>query len=371
MKAFGKTLLALSVTGLLAAGAQAQDKDLHVYSWSDYIAEGPDGTVAQFEKETGIKVTYDTYDSNESLEAKLFAGKSGYDIVVPSNSFYARQVKAGIYTKLDKSKIPNWDNQDPAMLKLFGGSGDEGNQYGAPYMWGTLGIGYNPDLIKAALGDNAPVNSWDLVFKVENIEKLKSCGVAFLDSPTEVLPAALHYLGFNPHSIDKKELQAAEELMLKIRPYITYFHSSRYINDIADGNLCVMATAYSGDIAIARERAEEAGGKVKIEYNVPKEGSGAFFDVLAIPADAPHKDAAHAWINFNLKPEIAAANTNAVFFSNINTKATEFVDEAIRNDPGTYPPAEIMAKIYTIRADYPDSALRTMTRSWTKIKSGR
>jgi len=368
MKAFGKTLLALSVAGLMTA--QAQDKDLNVYSWSDYIAEGPEGTVASFEKETGIKVVYDTYDSNETLEAKLFAGKSGYDIVVPSNAFFARQIKAGIYAKLDKSKLPNWENQDPVMLKLFA-EADPGNEHGAPYMWGSLGIGYNPDLVKAALGDNAPVNSWDLVFKVENIQKLKSCGVAFLDSPTEVLPAALHYLGYNPHSTDKKELQAAEELMLKIRPYITYFHSSRYINDLADGNLCVMATAYSGDIAIARERAEEAGGKVKIEYNVPKEGSGAFYDVLAIPADAQHKDAAHAWINFNLKPETAAANTNAVFFSNINTKATPFVDEAIRNDPGTYPPADVMAKIYTIRADYPDAALRAMTRSFTKIKSGR
>jgi len=365
MKVFGKTLFALSVAGLVTATVQAQDKSLNVYSWSDYIAEGPEGTVAQFEKETGIQVVYDTFDSNETLEAKLFSGKSGYDIVVPSNAFFARQIKAGIYAKLDKSKIPNWENQDPAMLKLFADA-DPGNEHGAPYMWGTLGIGYNPDLVKAALGDNAPVDSWDLVFKVENIEKLKACGVAFLDSPTEVLPAALHYLGYNPHSVDKKELQEAEALMLKIRPYITYFHSSRYINDIADGNLCVMATAYSGDIGIARERAEKAGGKIKIEYNVPKEGAGAFFDVLAIPADAQHKDAAHAWINFNLKPEIAAANTNAVY-----TKATPFVDEAIRNDPGTYLPAETMAKIYTIRADYPDASLRTMTRSWTKIKSGR
>lgn len=365
MKIFGKTLLALSLTAAFAGAAQAEDNVLHVYNWSDYIAED---TVANFEKETGIKVVYDVYDSNEVLEAKLLAGKSGYDIVVPSNSFLAKQIKAGVYQKLDKSKLPNWKNLDANLMKTLEIS-DPGNQYAIPYLWGTIGIGYNVDKVKAALGDSAPVDSWDLVFKPENIEKLKGCGVAFLDSPTEIIPAALHYLGYKSDTTDSKELKAAEDLFLKIRPYITYFHSSKYIGDLANGNICV-AIGYSGDVYQAKSRAEEAANGVNVGYKIPKEGAGAFFDTVAIPKDAENTEAALKFINFLLEPKVIAGISNFVSYPNGNAAATSLVDDAIRNDPGIYPSAEVMKKIYAF-PDLDSKTQRTMTRSWTKIKSGR
>ncbi|WP_342245085.1 polyamine ABC transporter substrate-binding protein [Pseudomonas sp. OTU5201] len=365
IKTFGKTLLAITLAGAVAGMAQADDKVLHVYNWSDYIAAD---TVEKFTKETGIKVVYDVFDSNETLEAKLLAGKSGYDIVVPSNNFLAKQIKAKVYQPLDKSKLPNWKNLDPNLLKTVEVS-DPGNQYAFPYMWGSIGIGYNPDKVKAVLGDNAPVNSWDLLFKPENIEKLKSCGVSFLDSPTEILPIALHYLGYSPVSQDAKELKEAEALFLKIRPHVTYFHSSKYISDLANGNLCV-AVGYSGDVYQAKSRAEEAKAGVTVAYNIPKEGAGTFFDMVAIPADAANPEAAYAFMNFLMKPEIMAEITNEVQFPNGNAAATALVDEAIRQDPGIYPSAETMAKLYAF-PDLPAKVQRAMTRSWTTIKSGK
>ncbi|WAJ37329.1 polyamine ABC transporter substrate-binding protein [Pseudomonas sp. GOM7] len=365
MKTIGKTLLALSLSATLAGVAQAEDKVLHVYNWSDYIAED---TLANFEKETGIKVVYDVFDSNEVLEAKLLAGSSGYDIVVPSNPFLAKQIKAGVFQKLDKSKLPNWSNLDKDLLKALQPS-DPGNQYSIPYMWGTIGIGYNVEKVKAALGDNAPVDSWDLVFKPENMEKLKSCGVSFLDSPTEILPAALHYLGYAPDSSDKGELKKAEELFMKIRPSVAYFHSSKYISDLANGNICV-AIGYSGDIYQAKARAEEAKNGVQVKYNIPKEGAGAFFDMLAVPADAKNVEAAHVFLNYLMKPEVMASITNYVQFPNGNAAATPLVDEALRNDPGVYPSPAVLKKIYTF-PDLAPAVQRNMTRSWTKIKSGR
>lgn len=365
MKIFGKTLLALSLAGTLAGAAQAEDKVLHVYNWSDYIAED---TLANFEKETGIKVVYDVFDSNEVLEAKLLSGGSGYDVVVPSNPFLAKQIKAGVFQKLDKSKLPNWSNLNKDLLKALDPS-DPGNQYSIPYMWGTIGIGYNVDKVKAALGDNAPVDSWDLVFKPENIAKLKGCGVSFLDSPTEILPAALHYLGYKPDTTKADELKKAEELFLKIRPSVTYFHSSKYISDLANGDICV-AIGYSGDIYQAKSRAEEAKNGVNISYNIPKEGAGSFFDMLAIPADAKNVDNAHVFLNYLMKPEVMASITNFVQFPNGNAAATPLVDEAIRTDPGIYPSDDVMKKIYTF-PDLDAKTQRTMTRSWTKIKSGK
>ncbi|MES2817517.1 MAG: polyamine ABC transporter substrate-binding protein [Pseudomonadota bacterium] len=365
MNFFGKTLLALSMMGSLVSGVHADDKVLHVYNWSDYIA--PD-TLEKFTKETGIKVVYDVFDSNETLEAKLLAGKSGYDIVVPSNNFLAKQIKAKVYQPLDRAKLSNWDNLNKNLLKTLEVS-DPGNQYAFPYMWGSIGIGYNAAKVKEVLGADAPVDSWDLLFKPENIEKLKSCGVSFLDSPTEILPIALHYLGYKTDSQDPKELKAAEELFLKIRPSITYFHSSKYISDLANGNICV-AVGYSGDIYQAKSRAEEAGAGVEVSYKIPKEGAGTFFDMVAIPADATNVEAAHTFINFLLRPDVMASITNEVQFPNGNTAATPLVDEAIRNDPGIYPSDEVMAKLYAF-SDLPAGVQRTMTRSWTKIKSGR
>ncbi|AVE08500.1 polyamine ABC transporter substrate-binding protein [Pseudomonas sp. R11F] len=364
MKNAGKTLLALSLMGAMAGAAQADDKVLHVYNWSDYIA--PD-TIANFEKESGIKVVYDVFDSNETLEAKLLAGKSGYDIVVPSNNFLAKQIKAGVYQELDKSKLSNYDNLNKSLLKAVSVS-DPDNKHAFPYMWGSIGIGYNPEKVKAALGVDK-IDSWDVLLKPENIAKLKSCGVSFLDSPTEMLPVALHYLGLPTDTQDKKQLKQAEDLFLKIRPSISYFHSSKYISDLANGNICV-AVGYSGDIQQAKSRAAEAGGKVKVAYDIPKEGAGSFYDMVAIPKDAENVDAAYKFMNYLLKPEVMAAITDSVRFPNGNEKATALVDKEITSDPGIYPPADVQAKLYAI-ADLPAATQREMTRSWTKIKSGK
>ena len=382
MNHFGKTLLALSV-GLLAAcdkpapeaeksaesaaapAAAVSNKVLNVYNWSDYIAED---TLENFTKETGIKVVYDVFDSNEVLEAKLLAGASGYDIVVPSNPFLAKQIKAGVFQKLDRSKLSNWENLDKDLLNALSPS-DPGNQYSVPYMWGTIGIGYNVDKVKAALGEDAPVDSWDLVFKPENIEKLKDCGVTFLDSPTEILPAAMNYLGYPPDSLDPAHIKAATDLFVSVRPSIAYFHSSKYISELATGDICV-AVGYSGDLQQSKTRAEEGKNGVTIAYSIPKEGAASFFDMLAIPADAKNVDEAHQFIDYLLRPEVIASITNYVQFPNGNVAATPFVDEAIRNDPGIYPPAEVREKIYTF-PDLPSETLQLMNDAWTTIKTAR
>ncbi|MBC2384196.1 polyamine ABC transporter substrate-binding protein [Pseudomonas sp. WS 5106] len=364
MKNAGKTLLALSLMGAMAGAAQADNKVLHVYNWSDYIA--PD-TIANFEKESGIKVVYDVFDSNETLEAKLLAGKSGYDIVVPSNNFLAKQIKAGVYQELDKSKLSNYDNLNKSLLKAVSVS-DPDNKHAFPYMWGSIGIGYNPEKVKAALGVDK-IDSWDFILKPENLAKLKSCGVSFLDSPTEMLPVALHYLGLPTDTQKKADLKQAEDLFLKLRPSIGYFHSSKYISDLANGNICV-AVGYSGDVQQAKSRAAEAGGKVKVAYDIPKEGAGSFYDMVAIPKDAENVEAAYKFMNYLLEPKVMAGITNSVRFPNGNEKATALVDKDITSDPGIYPSAEVQAKLYAI-ADLPAATQREMTRSWTKIKSGK
>ncbi|AKA15549.1 TPA: polyamine ABC transporter substrate-binding protein [Aeromonas hydrophila] len=350
---------------MMSTGVMAEDKVLHVYNWSDYIAPN---TLEDFQKETGIKVVYDVFDSNEVLEAKLLAGSSGYDIVVPSNPFLAKQIKAGVFQKLDKSKLSNWQNLDTSLLKALEPS-DPGNQYSIPYLWGTIGYAYNPEKVKAVLGDKAPVDSWDLVFKPENMAKLKECGVSFLDSPTEMLPAALQYLGFKPDSQKPDELKKAEELFLSIRPYTAYFHSSKYISDLANGNLCV-AVGYSGDLQQSKSRAIEAKNGVNLTYVIPKEGAGSFFDMLAIPADAKNVEAAHVFLNYLMKPEVIAKISDAVSYPSGNKASVPLVSEKIRNDPGIYPSDETLAKIYTF-PDLPAKVQRLMTRSWTKIKSGK
>ena len=364
MKTFGKTLLALSLAGAVVSTAQANNKVLHVYNWSDYIAED---TLANFQDATGIKVVYDVFDSNETLEAKLLSGRSGYDVVVPSNQFLAKQIKAGVFQKLDKSKLPNWENLYPNLMQKLEAA-DPGNQYAFPYLWGTTGIGYNPDKVKAVLGD-VPLDSWDLLFKPENIEKLKSCGVAFLDAPDEVYAAALHYQGLNPNPTSVEDVAKAEELLLKVRPHITYFHSSKYISDLANGDICV-ALGWSGDVFQARDRANEAGNNVTVDYFIPKEGAAAFFDMMAIPADAKNVEAAHTFLNYILTPEVIAPITDYVAFPNGNAKATELVDEEIRNNPAIYPSEEVEAKLYTF-SELSPSVQRAVTRSWTKVKSGR
>ena len=364
MQAFAKTLLAAVLTAGIAGAAQAEEKVVHIYNWSDYIAED---TLANFEKTTGIKPIYDVFDSNEVLEAKLLSGGSGYDVVVPSNQFLAKQIKAGVFQKLDKTKLPNWKNLNPTIMKALEGS-DPGNQYAFPYLWGTTGIGYNPEKVKAALGVDK-IDSWDVVFKPENLAKLKSCGVAILDAPQEIIAASLHYQGLNPNPQTAADVAKAEDLLMKIRPYVTYFHSSKYITDLANGNVC-LAVGWSGDIFQAKDRAEEAGGNVKVEYAIPKEGAAFFFDMMAIPADAKNIEAAHAFMNYMLQPEVIAPVSDYVSYPNGNSAATPLVAEAIRNNPNIYPSDEVQKKLYTF-AELNQATQRLVTRSWNKIKSGK
>ena len=364
LKNAGKTLLALSLMGAMAGAAQADDKVLHVYNWSDYIA--PD-TIANFEKESGIKVVYDVFDSNETLEAKLLAGKSGYDIVVPSNNFLAKQIKAGVYQELDKSKLSNYDNLNKSLLKAVSVS-DPDNKHAFPYMWGSIGIGYNPEKVKAALGVDK-IDSWDVLLKPENIAKLKSCGVSFLDSPTEMLPVALHYLGLPTDTQKKADLKQAEDLFLKIRPSIGYFHSSKYISDLANGNICV-AAGFSGDVFQAKARAAEAGKGVNIAYAIPKEGGNLWFDVLAIPKDSTNVKEAHAFINYLLKPEVIAQVSDYVGYANPNPGSDKLMEQSIRTDEAVYPPQAVLDRTF-VNVELPPKVQRLMTRSWTKVKTGK
>ena len=363
-KMIGKTALALSVAAALVGAAQAEDKVVHVYNWSDYIAED---TVANFEKASGIKVVYDVFDSNETLEAKMLTGQSGYDVVVPSNQFLAKQIKAGVFQKLDKSRLPNWKNLDPALLKLMTAN-DPDNQYAVPYMYGTVLIGFNPDKVKAALGDNAPVDSWDLIFKEENIAKLKDCGVALLDSPSEILPLALHYLGLPPNSTEPADYAKAEQLLSKIRPHVRYFHSSKYMSDIANGEICV-AVGYSGSFSQAANNAKQANNGVTVDMRLPKEGAPIWFDMMAIPKDAKNIDEAHAFINYLLQPQVIAPISDFVGYPNPNKDATALVAESIRSNPNLYPTPEAMQKLYTLEP-LPRAAERARTRAWSKIKTG-
>ncbi|GAA4801424.1 polyamine ABC transporter substrate-binding protein [Lysobacter hankyongensis] len=341
------------------------DKTLNVYNWSDYIAED---TIPAFEKKSGVKVVYDVFDSNEMVETKLLAGSSGYDIVVPTLNFLGRQIQAGVFQPLDKSKIPNLANLDPDMMKRIALQDPE-NKYAVPYLWGTTGIGYNVDKVTAAFGNTDVTNSWDLVFKPENIAKLKDCGVTFLDTPSEIIPITLNYLGEDPNSQDPAVIDKAAALLKTIRPYITNFHSSQYIDSMAKGSTCLVV-GWSGDIIQARDRAEEAKNGVKIGYSIPKEGAPMWFDMLAIPKDAKHVDSAHAFINHLLDPQVAANNSNFVSYPNANTASTALIDKEITGDPTIYPPAEVQAKLFTF-AIIPPEVDRQYTRIWTQLKTGR
>jgi putrescine transport system substrate-binding protein len=361
----GVAAAAVGFAVVVSPGSAAEPKVLNIYNWSDYIAED---TIAKFEAETGIKVTYDVYDSNEVLEAKLLAGKSGYDLVVPTASpFLARQIKAKVYRKIDKSKLKNYENLDKGILAEVANA-DPGNNYGVPYLWGTTGLGYNVKMVKAALGDNAPTDSFALLFDPENAKKLASCGISLLDTAQEVFPAALAYLGRNPTSKDPKDLEAAAEVVTKIRPYIKKFHSSQYINDFANGDLC-LALGYSGDVFQAESRAKEAKNAVELAYTIPKEGAQLGTDMMAIPADAAHPQNALLFIDFILRPEIIAAITNTVGYPNPNALATDMVQEDIKTDESVYPPEAIRAKFYFDKPAAPEFE-RQRTRAWTKVKSG-
>ncbi|CAI8794862.1 putrescine ABC transporter periplasmic binding protein [Pseudomonas sp. IT-P44] len=354
----------LAGAGLTMAVSVQAAGTVHIYNWSDYIGET---TLADFQKETGIKPVYDVFDSNETLEGKLLAGRTGYDVVVPSNHFLGKQIKAGAFQKLDKSKLPNYSNLDPVLLKRLE-QNDPGNLYAVPYLWGTNGIGYNVDKIKAVLGVDK-IDSWSAVFEPENIKKLQSCGVAFLDSADEMMPTVLNYMGLNANSTNPEDYKKAEAKLLAVRPYVTYFHSSKYIADLANGDICI-AIGFSGDMFQARNRAAEAKKGVNIAYTIPKEGGALWFDMLAIPKDSGNVKEAHAFINYLLKPEVIAQVSDSVGYANPNPGSDKLMEQSIRTDESVYPPQAVLDKTY-VSVELPPNIQRLMTRSWTKVKSGK
>lgn len=341
-----------------------EEKVLHVYNWSDYIAED---TISNFEQQSGIRVTYDVFDSNDVLETRLLAGNSGFDVVVPSASFLERQIKAGVFQKLDKSLLPNLQHMDEEIMGRVA-LHDPGNEYSIPYMWGTTGLGYNEAKIKQILGDT-PLDSWDFLFDPKQVARFKDCGVSVLDAPDELLKIVLAWMGREPNSQNPEDLAAAEEKLMAIRPYIRKIHSSQYIEDLANGDIC-MALGWSGDILQARDRAEEAGQGVSVKYAIPKEGTIVWFDMLAIPADAKHPKNAHAFINYLMDPQVSANNSNYLNYANANAASTPLLNDEVRNDPSIYPTPEVKAKLFPSLA-YNEDFNRLMTRMWTKFTTGR
>ncbi len=354
----------LAAVGLLLAGQASAEAVVNIYNWTDYIAED---TLTEFQQASGIKPVYDVFDSNETLEGKLLAGNSGYDVVVPSNHFLSRQIKAGVFQKLDKSRLPNWNNLDPQLLERLQAN-DPGNQYAVPYLWGTNGIGYNVAKVREVLGIER-VESWDVLFEPENLAKLKACGVSFMDSADELYPAMLNYLGLDPGSTRIRDYKDAERKLQALRPYITYFHSSRYISDLANGNICI-AFGYSGDVFQAISRAEEAGNGIELEYVVPREGGNLWFDMLVIPSDAKNVEQAHAFIDYLLQPKVIAEVSEYVGYANANTQADALMDEEVRRNPSIYPSAAVQQRLY-VSSEQPPEIMRWTTRSWNKLKSGR
>lgn len=364
MRSLLLTALSAALLGLSATPALAAGKVLNIYNWSDYIA--PE-TVKNFEKETGIQVRYDVYDSNEVLQAKVLTGRSGYDIVVPTNAFLAKQLQANIYQPIDKNKLPNYKNLDAAVLSQAN-KFDPGNKYAVPYFYGINTLAINVKKVKAALGSEPmPANDWDLLFDQKYASKLKTCGVSVLDSPSEVLPMALHYLGRDPNSHNDADWQAAAELMKKSRAAITRFSSSGYINELANGSIC-MALGYGGDLNIAKRRAEEAKAGQEIKVLAPKDGVMMWMDSMVIPKDAQNVDNAHAFINYILRPEVAAANAKAVTFASPNAAARSHIDDKFLKDPSIYPTPAIQAVSF-LQLPVEAKTQRLQTRLWTEIKT--
>ena len=354
-----------ALTASLALAAVAvHAEEVRVYNWSDYIDED---LLDKFEAETGIEIVYDVFDSNELLETKLLAGGSGYDVVVPTATFLQRQIAAGVFQKLDKSMLPNIENMWDVVSSRTD-QYDPNGEYSINYMWGTTGIGANVGKVTEILGDDAPLDSLDLVLDPANMAKLADCGVYFLDAPAEMIPMALNYIGEDPDSHDVEVIEKAEAVLAAVRPYIRKFHSSEYINALANGDICV-AVGWSGDILQARDRADEADNGVEVAYHAAREGAQMWFDQMAIPADAPNPDAAHAFLNFIMDAENMAAASNYVYFANGNLASQEFLEEDVIDDPAIYPDDATLENLFTTRP-YPQQTQRAVTRLWTKVKSG-
>ncbi|ASY67788.1 polyamine ABC transporter substrate-binding protein [Sinorhizobium fredii] len=362
-----KLIVATLAAAMLAGSAMlasAQERVVNVYNWSDYI---DDSLLEDFTKETGIKVVYDVFDSNEILETKLLAGGSGYDVVVPTASFLQRQIAAGVFQKLDKSKLPNLSNMWDVIMERTA-KYDPGNEYAVDYMWGTTGIGYNVDKMKEILGTDAKPG-WDVIFNPEIAAKFKDCGIHLLDSATDIMPSALAYLGLDPDSHEQADLEKAADLLMKVRPYVRKFHSSEYINALANGDIC-LAVGFSGDIFQARDRAAEAKAGVTVDYSIPAQGAQMWFDMLAMPADAPHAAEAHEFINYMMKPEVIAKASNYVFYANGNKASQQFLDKEVIEDTAIYPSDEVMQKLFTT-TPFEAKEQRVLTRLWTKIVTGQ
>jgi len=362
LRALVSVAAGLAMAGFATAASAQEEKVVNVYNWSDYIDET---ILEDFTKETGIKVVYDVYDSNEILETKLLSGGTGYDVVVPSAApFMVRQIQAGALQKLDKSKLPNlthvWDQIAERVSKY-----DPGNEYSVNYMWGTTGIGYNVDKIAERMED-APTDSWDMIFDPDVVSKFADCGVYMLDAPAEMIPAALNYLGLDPNSKDPDDIAKAGEALKAIRPYIQKFHSSAYIDSLANGDIC-LAVGWSGDVFQAIDAAADG---VNVKYVIPKQGAQMWFDQMAIPVDAPHPDNAHTFINYMLQPEVVAKASNYVFYANGNKDAVEFIDAEVKDDPAIYPPDDVMEKLFTVDS-YDPKTQRIITRTWTSVKTGQ
>jgi putrescine transport system substrate-binding protein len=359
-------LAAAGCSGPKAQGPQASESEkvLNVYNWSDYIQPS---VITDFEQEYGIRVNYDVFDSNEILETKLLTGHTNYDVVAPSGPFLERQIQADIYQKLDKSQLPNLKNVDPDVARaeaLY----DPGNLYSVDYMWITSGVGYNKAEIRARMAD-APVDSWRMVFDPALVSHFQDCGVSILDAPSEVVATVLLYIGRNPTSNSFEDLKAAEAVLKAMRPYVRYVDSSRYIDNLANGDIC-LAMGWSGDVKQAHDRAAEAGKGVDLAYAIPTEGAIANYDVMAIPADAPHVHNAHLFINFLLRPDIAARNSNLIKYANAVIPSIQPLDQAVVSDPGVYPPPEVRARL-TPERPRPPEYQRLLTRMWTRFKTGR
>src|SRR5690348_2552437 len=357
-------VLAAAALTLLAQPSRAEERVVNFYNWSNYMAPG---VLEDFTRETGIKVVYDTFDANETLETRLLAGKSGYDVVVPTGYFLQRQITAKVFLKLDKAKLPNLANAWPVVSKQLA-TYDPGNNYGANYMWGTTGIGYNVKMAEKVL-PGVGIDSWDIVFKPENLSKFRDCGIHMLDSADDILPAALSYLGIDPNSTKHADLEKAADLVAKIRPFVRKFHSSEYLGALASGEICFVV-GWSGDVMQARSRAEEAKSGVEIGYTIPKEGAQMFFDNLAIPSDAKNVTEAYALIDYLYRPEVAAKNSDFLSYANGNLASQKLIDPKLLNDKNIYPDEATQKKLFVITARDP-ATQRIINRLWTKVKTGK
>jgi putrescine transport system substrate-binding protein len=356
--------LGVGIGAVSSAPAADNEKVLNLYIWSDYLA--PD-TIENFTKQTGIKVNLDVYDSAETLEAKLLAGKSGYDVIVPNGPTLNRLIKAGVLQPLDKSKLKHVATQDPAIIRRAAAQ-DPGNAHGIVYMWGTSGIGYNVAKVREALGEDAPLDSWKLILDPANAAKLSKCGLYVFDAATDIFEFTLNYMGKDPHSVVAKDYEDAATLWRKVRPSITKFHNSEYISALANGDVCV-ATGYSGDIFQARDRADEAKKGVEIGYSIPKEGAVMWFDFMAIPKDAPHAANAHAFLDFVLTPENIGPISNEIWYANANLQAKPFMNKDIVDDKAVYPDQDVMDKLFPESNPSPEIE-RLRTRLWSRVKTG-